>query len=123
LFDFSFNYFVPLSFQTFAYDAVCYDATQGFVWISSTQLAIVFFAMMIVMLRVACYEIEDEESFQNQRRWCARLCCCASSTKEKDNDGLMKPLESTPASNNEPAQDEPPQDEKRSPKEDGSVGI
>jgi hypothetical protein len=67
--------------------------------------------MMIVMLRVACYEIEDEEDFQNQRRWCARLCgCCASSREKDDNDdgGLMKPLDSTPSNNmKEPTPQEP----------------
>jgi hypothetical protein len=69
--------------QTFAYDAVCYDATKGFVWICSTQLAIVFFAMMIVTLRVACYEIQDEEDFIKQRNWCVRLFCCCTGKKDE----------------------------------------
>jgi hypothetical protein len=69
--------------------------------------------MMIVMLRVACYEIEDEEDFQNQRRWCARFCCCFASSKEKDIiDGLKKPLDSTPSNNiKEPVQEPAKQEE------------
>jgi hypothetical protein len=75
--------FFDLSFvtQTFAYDAVCYDATKGFVWICCTQLAIVFFSMLVMTLRVACFEIEDEEDFLKQRQWCTRLFCCRGSSQ------------------------------------------
>jgi hypothetical protein len=70
--------------QTFAYEAVCYDATKGFVWICSTQLAIVFFSMLIMTLRVACFEIEDEEDFMKQRKCCARLCGGSSKDEEME---------------------------------------
>ena len=73
--------------QMVAYDAVCSNATSGFTWISSTQLAIVFFSMLIVTLRVACYEIEDEEDFQTQRRFCERLCGCFSRSNKKNDSG------------------------------------
>jgi hypothetical protein len=90
------------------------------VWISSTQFAIVFFAMLIMTLRVACFEIEDEEDFLKPRRWCARIfSCCVASPKEKDvsEDGLMKPLDA-PASNDHSAQEPPSPD-----KDEGSVNL
>jgi hypothetical protein len=84
--------------------------------------------MLIVTLRVACFEIEDEEDFQKQRRWCARVCsCCFASTKETGDtdDGLMKPLDSSATrNNNNNNNNEPPAQEPPSPnKAEGSVDL
>jgi hypothetical protein len=81
--------------QTVAYDAVCSNATSGFTWISSTQLAIVFFSMLIVTLRVACYEIEEEEDFQTGRRFCERMCGCFSRSQKNGHGDDGNPANNT----------------------------
>jgi hypothetical protein len=45
-------------YTTTVYDAMCYSGTDGFAWVSITQMLIVFMAMIIVTARVAFYEIE-----------------------------------------------------------------
>jgi hypothetical protein len=43
------------------YDALCYSGTDGFAWVSITQIVIVFMAMLILTARVGFYEIEKED--------------------------------------------------------------
>jgi len=43
------------------YGGVCDDAVGGFVWIFNTALVIAIFSMVMVTLRVAYYEIQEED--------------------------------------------------------------
>jgi hypothetical protein len=61
-------------YATVAYQGLCYNAMSGFAWISSTVFFIVLFSFIMLTLRVAFYEIEDEDSYS--RRGCFASCCC-----------------------------------------------
>lgn len=50
------NWF-PL-YETTAYEALCYDGTDGFAYIASTQFVIVFMAFVILTFRVAFWDIQ-----------------------------------------------------------------
>ena len=70
-------------YVTVIYEAVCYQATTGFSWLATTQFLIIFFSLIMLTLRVAFYEIQDEEEIAKQRRCLARtFCCCCAGTKE-----------------------------------------
>jgi hypothetical protein len=43
------------------YNAMCYDGTDGFAWVTSTQIAIVFLSLLIATSRVVYYDIEFED--------------------------------------------------------------
>jgi hypothetical protein len=58
------------------YDAVCYNGTAGLHWVALSQFFIVTFAMVMLTLRVAFYELEDEKQvLQNRQSWIACLSC------------------------------------------------
>jgi hypothetical protein len=44
------------------YNSLCYDATDGFAWVTTTQIAIVFLSLLIVTSRSVYYEIETEDA-------------------------------------------------------------
>ena len=46
--------------------------------------------MVIVTLRVACYEIEEEEDYLQQRKCCARIFPCCVSDDEVDEMAALK---------------------------------
>lgn len=50
------NWF-PL-YETTVYEAICYDATDGFAYVASTQFVIVFMAFWIVTLRTAFWDVQ-----------------------------------------------------------------
>lgn len=53
-------------YETTTYEAVCYNGTEGFSWVATTQFAILFMAMMVLTLRSALdplkSHVEDEDS-------------------------------------------------------------
>ena len=65
-------------YATVMYNAVCYEGNEGFAYIAITQFLIVFFAMIMLTLRVAFYEMEDEKEVKpvcaRNFRCCSRLC-------------------------------------------------
>ena len=65
------------------YNAVCYNGTEGFSWVASTQLATVVVSMIILTLRAACYEIESEDDIESERRCIGRWCSCWGSVCSK----------------------------------------
>jgi hypothetical protein len=48
-------------YENTVYNAMCYSGTEGFAWVASTQLVIVFMAMFILTFRIAFYGIEMSE--------------------------------------------------------------
>ena len=48
-------------YEGLIYEAVCYEGTDGFAWVASTQFVIVFMTMIILTLRITFYEVEVEE--------------------------------------------------------------
>jgi hypothetical protein len=70
------------------YNAVCYNGVDGLSWIATTQFVIVFFAFIMLTLRVAFYEVEDEKEVKAARRQCAvcwsRLCSCRRDGVDRD---------------------------------------
>jgi len=54
------NWF-PL-YETTVYEAICYNGTDGFAWVASTQFVIVLFSCIVLTLRAAFYDIEIAES-------------------------------------------------------------
>lgn len=70
-----------------AYNAICYNGTTGLVWVSSCQFVIVFFALIMLTLRDAFYELneEDEKDLEKHRKCLTScLCCMCCRRKEKD---------------------------------------
>ena len=61
-------------YATIAYQAVCYEGNQGFFWISLSQFIVVFFAMIILTLRIGFAPMIDEEDVTTKT--CLRICCC-----------------------------------------------
>lgn len=53
------NWF-PL-YETTVYDAICYNGTDGFAWVASTQFVIVFLSCIVLTLRAAFYDLEIAE--------------------------------------------------------------
>lgn len=47
-------------YEGLIYETVCYDGTDGFAWVASTQFVIVFMTMIILTLRITFYEVEVE---------------------------------------------------------------
>eukprot|EP00934_Nitzschia_sp_Nitz4_P008585 Nitzschia sp. Nitz4//scaffold211_size37880//865//2887//NITZ4_007697-RA/size37880-augustus-gene-0.57-mRNA-1//-1//CDS//3329541952//8575//frame0 len=52
------NWF-PL-YEISIYDAMCYSGTEGFSWVTSTQIVIVFLSMVVLTFRIAFYDVEIE---------------------------------------------------------------
>jgi len=50
------NWF-PL-YETTVYEAICYNGTEGFAWVASTQFAIVFLSCILLTLRAAFYDVD-----------------------------------------------------------------
>lgn len=61
-------------YATIAYEAVCYAGNQGFFWISLSQFIVVFFAMIILTLRIGFAPMIDEDDVTTKT--CLRICCC-----------------------------------------------
>ncbi len=67
-------------YRAAAYGSVCQDATSGLGWAASTQLVMVFCAMIILTLRVAYYELDEVSGGPG-------ICCCSrGGTRGKQED-------------------------------------
>ena len=74
------------------HNAVCYDGTTGLAWITITQFIIVILAFVILMLRAAAYEVEDEEDIEERTRCMARCrSCCRSKSVVADEHSELVP--------------------------------
>ena len=85
--EFTCSQFYPI-YEEVAYEGLCYEGTDGFVWAASTQLAMVVLVMILLTLRVAYYELDEvagESSGSCFQDWC---CCTTSPPRnlEEDND-------------------------------------
>jgi hypothetical protein len=67
--------FSPI-YTTFTYQAICYSAVDGFRWSYAGMLGVIVCSMIMLTLRAAWYEIQEEPDETQGRRCCARLCCC-----------------------------------------------
>jgi hypothetical protein len=74
------------------HDAICYEGTDGFHYIAITQFVIVFLAMVMVTLRVAFKELQDEEDAEADRRWWSKwvACCCVCDKDKGINNQIPK---------------------------------
>lgn len=50
-------------YETTVYEAMCYDGTEGFAYVASTQFVIVFMAFVILTFRVAFWEIQVGDDY------------------------------------------------------------
>lgn len=53
-------------YENTIYDAVCYEGTDGFAWVTITQFIIVFMAMVILTFRIVFYDIDIEEDGEEE---------------------------------------------------------
>jgi hypothetical protein len=53
-------------YENSMYDAVCYSGTDGFAWVTITQLIIVLMAMLILTFRIVFYDITVSEPKDNE---------------------------------------------------------
>ena len=82
-------------YTTTMWDAVCYNGTDGFLWVSATTLCITFFAMVMLTARAGFYELEmlDDETSVNGDNDQQEKCEDEGDTvnrgtgEEEDNDG------------------------------------
>jgi hypothetical protein len=57
-------------YEATVYEALCYEANRGLTWVAFTQILIVFFSMIMLMLRVAFVEVhEDSTTVNSDNRW------------------------------------------------------
>ena len=49
-------------YETTVYDAMCYEGTEGFTWVATTQFIVVFMAMVMLTLRGAFYDLDIMDS-------------------------------------------------------------
>jgi hypothetical protein len=68
------------------YNAVCYNSNEGFYYVTITQLCIVIFAMIMLTLRVAFYEVEVENGQ-------GELASDKAETEEEKGQGKVTPDE------------------------------
>lgn len=69
-----------------AYEAVCYDGTEGFVWATACQIVIVFLTFIIWTLRAAIYEADAPPPDTEIRPYQPPnpSCCCSNRKLEKN---------------------------------------
>jgi hypothetical protein len=53
-------------YENAMYDALCYSGTDGFAWVTITQLIIVLMAMLILTFRIVFYDIKVSEPKGNE---------------------------------------------------------
>ena len=72
-----------------AYETVCYDGTEGFVWATTCQIVIVLLTFIIWTLRAAIYEADapspEKEKLPYQPP--NPSCCCSMRFKENESKG------------------------------------
>jgi hypothetical protein len=69
-----------------AYEAVCYDGTEGFVWATSCQIVIVFLTFIIWTLRAAIYEADaPPPEKKNVPTGSPNPFCCCYNSNELEN--------------------------------------
>jgi len=73
---FACNNWHPL-YSKLMYDAVCLNGVKGFQSITLTQIVIVFCAAILLTLRVAFYEVSEQDETPRQS-CCSCLPCCSS---------------------------------------------
>lgn len=61
-------------YATAMYDTVCYEGNEGFAYIATTEFLIVFFAMIMLTLRVAFYDIDGEKEAEGTCYACCDSC-------------------------------------------------
>eukprot|EP00529_Nitzschia_sp_RCC80_P009383 CAMPEP_0113462176 /NCGR_PEP_ID=MMETSP0014_2-20120614/11941_1 /TAXON_ID=2857 /ORGANISM="Nitzschia sp." /LENGTH=775 /DNA_ID=CAMNT_0000353999 /DNA_START=165 /DNA_END=2492 /DNA_ORIENTATION=+ /assembly_acc=CAM_ASM_000159 len=85
--EFTCSQFYPL-YEEVAYEGLCYEGTDGFVWAASTQLAMVVLVMVLLTLRVAYYELDEvgESSGSCCRDWCCLTTSPPRSVEDDDED-------------------------------------
>jgi hypothetical protein len=89
---FSCSNFRPV-YEKVMYEATCQSSNAGFAAIAFAQLLIVFFSMIMLTLRVAFADIEEEEDEETRRKclkWCRTTLMCNRDTKEDGNDADLQ---------------------------------
>lgn len=78
--------FYPL-YEEIAYEGLCYQGTDGFVWAAATQLAMVILVMILLTLRVSYYEL-DEVAEESSGSCCSDWCCSTTNKNDVDEDDV-----------------------------------
>jgi hypothetical protein len=87
--------FSPI-YTTFAYEAICYSAVDGFRWSYSGMLGVIVCSMIMATLRAAWYEVQEETDETQQRRCCARVCCRGGGTTTEESKDSQAEVEAEP---------------------------
>lgn len=77
-------------YESTVYEGLCYEANRGLTWVAFTQILIVFFSMIMLMLRVAFMDVDESKNESTAKpRSCFSRPTCLKRRKSTNDEAIQ----------------------------------